>query len=145
MVAHFLGAEMSKKVRWQNRVENFREEVERLVAGKEFKWKLDIKLKNIPEIPGVYVIIEKDCYLYVGETKDLRERLWKHGRANISNSRFHKLLLEKRNINSKEDRKKFVLDRCSFKILEVKEAKEYRKSLEEFTINVLKPELQLND
>lgn len=136
---------MSKKVSWQSRVEDFKEKVERLVAGKEFRWKVDNKLKNIPEIPGMYVIIEEDCYLYVGETIDLRERLRKHGRANISNSRFHELLFEKRNIISKENRKKFVLDRCSFKILEVKEAEEYRKSLEGFTINVLKPELQLDD
>lgn len=136
---------MSKKVSWQSRVEDFKEKVECLVARKEFKWEVDNKLKNIPETPGVYAIIEKDRYLYVGETMDLRERLRKHGRANISNSRFHKLLFKKRNIISKEDRKKFVLDRCSFKILEVKEAEEYRKSLEGFTINVLKPELQLDD
>jgi len=135
---------MSKKVSWQSRVEDFKEKVEHLVAEKEFRWEVDNKLKNIPEIPGVYAIIEEDRYLYVGETMDLRERLRKHGRANISNSRFHELLLKKRNIISKEDRKKFVLDRCSFKILEVKEAKEYRKSLEKFSIAVLKPELQLD-
>ena len=96
--------------------------------------------KNIPEKPGVYTIIEGDRYIYVGQSKSLRERLRMHGRGNPSGDTFNEKLHRIRYIEDKKDRIKFVKDRCFFKFLEVKKSKDLH-NLEHFTIAVLEPEL----
>ena len=35
-------------------------------------------LRRIPELPGIYIFRDSSGYLYIGESKDLRERLTKH-------------------------------------------------------------------
>ena len=133
---------MSKEITWQNRIESFKEQLGRLLIGKKFRWKdVDSSFwKNIPEKPGVYVIIEKYRYIYVGQSKNLRNRLKMHSRANISGDTIHNKLYKIRHISSKEDRKKFVEDKCSFKFLEVREYEDLN-NFEHFTIAALNPEL----
>ena len=127
---------------WQNRVRTLNEQVSQLLAGKEFWWKdMDRLLwQNIPERPGVYTIIEGDRYIYVGQSKSLRERLRTHGRGNPGGDTFNEKLHRIRHIEEKKDRIKFVKDRCFFKFLEVKKSKDLDNS-EHFTIAVLDPEL----
>lgn len=127
---------------WQNRVRTLNEQVSQLLAGKEFWWKdMDRLLwQNIPERPGVYTIIEGDRYIYVGQSKSLRERLRTHGRGNLGGDTFNEKLHRIRHIEEKKDRIKFVKDRCFFKFLEVKKSKDLDNS-EHFTIAVLDPEL----
>ena len=127
---------------WQNRVRTLNEQVSQLLTGKEFWWKdMDRLLwQNIPEKPGVYTIIEGDRYIYVGQSKNLRERLRIHGRGNPAGDTFNKKLHRIRHIEEKKDRIKFVKDRCLFKFLEVKKGKSL-DNLEHFTIAVLDPEL----
>lgn len=96
--------------------------------------------KRIPEKIGVYVIIEEDRYIYAGKSENLRHRIRMHGRGNRNGDTFNNKLFKIRHISSKEDRKKFVRDRCSFKFLEVREVGNLA-SFEHFTISVLNPEL----
>jgi len=127
---------------WQNRVRILNEQVNQLLTGKEFWWKdMDRLLwQNIPEKPGVYTVIEGDRYIYVGQSKSLRERLRTHGRGNPGGDTFNEKLHRIRHIEEKKDRIKFVQDRCFFKFLEVKKGKGLN-NLEHFIIAVLNPEL----
>ena len=127
---------------WQNRVRTLNEQVSQLLTGKEFWWKdMDRLLwQNIPEKPGVYTVVEGDRYIYVGQSKSLRERLRTHGRGNPGGDTFNEKLHRIRHIEEKKDRIKFVKDRCFFKFLEVKKSKDLDNS-EHFTIAVLDPEL----
>lgn len=127
---------------WQNRVKTLNEQVNQLLTGKEFYWKdMDrSSWKDIPEKPGVYVIIEGDQCIYVGQSENVRERLKTHGRGNPGGDTFNKKLHRIRHIEEKKDRIKFVEDRCLFKFLDIKKGKDLN-NLEHFTIAVLGPEL----
>jgi len=131
-----------KEVSWQNRVKTLEEQINQLLAGKEFWWKdMDRLLwQNIPGKPGVYMVIEGDRCIYVGQSENLRRRLKTHGRGNVGGDTFHKKLRKIRHIEEKKDRMKFVKDRCFFKFLEAKKGKGL-DNLEHFTIAVLDPEL----
>jgi len=127
---------------WQNRVKALNEQINQLLTGKEFCWKdMDrLSWKKIPRKSGVYLIIEERRCIYVGQSKNLRERLRTHGRGNPGGDTFNEKLHRIRHIEEKKDRIKFVEDRCFFKFLEVKKGKDLN-NLEHFTIAVLDPEL----
>lgn len=127
---------------WQNRVKALNKQINQLLTGKEFYWKNIDRLlwQNIPEKPGIYTVIEGDHYIYVGQSKNLRERLRIHGRGNPGGDTFNEKLQRIKHIREKKDRIKFVEDRCFFKFLEVKRDKGLN-NLEHFTIAVLNPEL----
>jgi excinuclease UvrABC nuclease subunit len=49
-----------------------------LFPGKEFVWSRASIIANAPNSSGVYVIWNKDRWIYVGETNDLQRRLLEH-------------------------------------------------------------------
>jgi len=126
------------------RIEVLKKQLFQLLSGKKLWWRDEnmdkLYWKRIPEKLGVYVIIEEDRYIYAGKSKNLRRRIRMHGRGNWKGDTFNNKLFKIRHISSKEDRKKYVSDRCSFKFLEVREVKDLA-SFEHFTISVLNPEL----
>lgn len=128
----------------RNRIEALKKQLFQLLSEEQFWWRDEnmdkLYWKRIPEKLGVYVIIEEDCYIYVGKSENLRRRIRMHGRGNRKGDTFNNKLFKIRHISSKEDRKKFVRGRCSFKFSEVREVKNLA-SLEHFTISVLNPEL----
>lgn len=133
---------MLEEANLENRIQTLKEKLYQLLEGKKFWWKdmNNLLWKEIPEKPGVYVIITGNNHIYVGESTNLRNRLQIHGRGNINNDTFHKKLFKKELISKKEDRKKFVHDRCCFKFLEMGKEKD-RKNFEHFTIAVVNPDL----
>ena len=84
---------------------------ERLLARKKTFF-ADVKPSDIPEAKGVYAIFEKDTgeALYVGRTKNLRQRLYNnHLHGPTTNARLKKYL-----IDDPASAKQFLKRQCYF-------------------------------
>ena len=83
----------------------------------------DLKPSNIPAEPGVYAIFHKETKetLYVGRTKNLRQRLYNnHLHGPSSNARLKKYLVEDANepeITSLEEAKAYLRENCLFRYI----------------------------
>jgi len=104
----------------------------------------DLKPSNIPAEPGVYAIFNKETNetLYVGRTKNLRQRLYNnHLHGPSSNARLKKYLVEDANepgITSLDEAKTYLKENCFFRFI-IKEDTLKRGRLEgllSFMLNV---------
>lgn len=92
---------------------------ERFLAGKKTLF-ADVKPSDLPEKKGVYAIFDKDTgeALYVGRTKNLRQRLYNnHLHGPITNARLKKYLIDDQNepeIKNLSDAKDYLKRQCYF-------------------------------
>ncbi len=83
----------------------------------------DLKPSNIPAKPGVYAIFNKETNetLYVGRTKNLRQRLYNnHLHGPSSNARLKKYLVEDANepgITNLDEAKTYLKENCFFRFI----------------------------
>ena len=83
----------------------------------------DLKPSGIPAEPGVYAIFHKETNetLYVGRTKNLRQRLYNnHLHGPSSNARLKKYLVEDANepgITSLDEAKTYLKENCFFRFV----------------------------
>ena len=90
------------------------------VPGMSFS---DLKPSSLPAEPGVYAIFHKETNetLYVGRTKNLRQRLYNnHLHGPSSNARLKKYLVEDANepgITSLEEAKAYLRENCLFRFI----------------------------
>jgi len=99
--------------------------------------------KEIPDVPGVYIVYDKTKrqILYVGESGDLRRRLFGDHRAgNRRGSAFRRALSRWKKMEDEKEIKEYIVQNCSFQILPVPD-KLRRKRFEHFAIAVLSPTL----
>ena len=96
--------------------------VNQLINNKKYFFS-DLKPSDLPEHAGVYAIFDKETgeNLYVGRTKNLRQRLYNnHLMGPKSNARLKKYLTEDSlmaEITSMDEAKQFLKDRCYFQFL----------------------------
>ncbi len=90
---------------------------EKVLSAPKFTF-AELKPSQIPEAPGVYVIRgqESDETLYVGRTKNLRQRIYNnHLHGPVSNARLKKYLIEDSDepgITDLETAKQYLKDCC---------------------------------
>ena len=90
------------------------------VPGMSFS---DLKPSSLPAEPGAYAIFHKETNetLYVGRTKNLRQRLYNnHLHGPSSNARLKKYLVEDANepgITSLEEAKAYLRENCLFRFI----------------------------
>lgn len=95
---------------------------ERFLAGKKTLF-ADVKPSDIPEEKGVYTIFDKDTgeALYVGRTKNLRQRLYNnHLHGPITNARLKKYLIDDQNkpdISNPSKAKDYLKRQCYFQFV----------------------------
>lgn len=87
-----------------------------------------LSFKGAPKVPGVYALVHKGEIVYIGESKNLADRVSHHLHKNGS------CLLDK--ISSTVRNTDEYLEQCSMKFLEVNFG---RLELEEFLIEKYKP------
>ena len=96
--------------------------VNQLISSKKYFF-TDLKPSDLPEHAGVYAIFDKETgeNLYVGRTKNLRQRLYNnHLMGPKSNARLKKYLTEDplmTEITLMDEAKQFLKDRCYFQFL----------------------------
>lgn len=100
-------------------------------------------LKELPRIGGVYRIVEslgvEYKTLYVGQTKDLRKRIYRnHYHGPTRRSTFRRKLLTIGDCEGDKDIQKFLADKCFVQCLEIEGVTE-RNRFEHFAIAVLEP------
>ena len=84
----------------------------------------------LPEKAGVYAIFDAsdDLCLYVGRTKNLRNRLYtNHLMGSITNARLKKYLIEDSTLPEIDDQtkaKQYIRERCYFRFIEVSDTTE---------------------
>lgn len=98
--------------------------VERFLNSKQYSFS-NLVPSDLKEIAAVYAIFDKEdgSCLYVGRTKNLRQRLYNnHLMGPKSNARLKKYLTEdtlRPDIPTMEEAKQFLKDRCYFQYLPV--------------------------
>ena len=96
--------------------------VDQLINSEKYYFS-DLKPSSLPEGAGVYAIFNKDTgdNLYVGRTKNLRQRLYNnHLMGPKSNARLKKYLVEdddETNITNMEKAKQHLKDHCYFQMI----------------------------
>ena len=94
------------------------------LASEKFKF-FDLKPSSIPDkLPGVYAIYNLNETLYVGRTKNLRQRLYNnHLMGPISNARLKKYIIEDMtcfpNINTLNEAKEYLRKNCYIQYITV--------------------------
>lgn len=108
----------------------FEKQEQRLSKQKQYAW---AELKEVPKEKGLYVIIQKDeneiCY--IGESKNLHDRLYNHHRTG-NHSSFRKNLAKKFNESLQTE----FLTKCVVTCLPMLYG---RKELEEYLVEKYKP------
>ena len=97
--------------------------VDRFLDGRKFSMS-DFKPSDLPDkTPGVYAIFNSTETLYVGRTKNLRQRLYtNHLMGQETNARLKKYLIEDKRfheIKGPEDAKAYLKEHCYFQFIEV--------------------------
>jgi len=105
-----------------------------------------LKYSAIPKNGGVYVISEfggpKEAVLYIGQTKNLRERVYRnHWQGNLQASNFKKLLVRHKKARDKGDAKEYLKKNCSVRWVVVEDKKE-RLAREHYATAVLNPQFK---
>ena len=95
---------------------------------------------GVPRSSGVYALYRAKNLLYIGESNNLRRRLFsQHGpKGRNRSSYFRRQLAKKVGIDDERKLSKLIEDEVQFKFMEVEED---RKRVECFLIGVLDPEL----
>ena len=109
----------------EQRMQEGKSIAEKVLASQKLLFS-EIKPSQIPDAPGVYVIKNRDSdeTLYVGRTKNLRQRIYSnHLHGPITNARLKKYLIEDPNEPSITDlaaAKQYLKDCCyvQFQIIE---------------------------
>lgn len=128
----------------EERISRYRDELDRLLDSATYEFSRSDR-KEIPDVPGVYVIYDKTGkqILYVGESGDLRRRLFGDHRAgNRRGSAFRRALSRWKKMEDEKEIREYIIHKCSFQILPVPDKLE-RKRFEHFAIAILNP--RLND
>jgi len=128
----------------EERISRYRAELNRLLHSATYEFSR-IDRRDIPDVPGVYIIYDKTGrqILYVGESGDLRRRLFGDHRAgNRRGSAFRRALSRWKKMEDEKEIREYIIQNCSFQILPVPDKLE-RKRFEHFAIAVLNP--RLND
>ena len=103
--------------------------VDQLTGSKKYYFS-DLKPSDLQERAGVYAIFDKETgeNLYVGRTKNLRQRLYNnHLMGPKTNARLKKYLMEDPlviEIGTMEEAKQFLKDRCYFQFLLVDDVRQ---------------------
>ena len=88
------------------------------------------------EIRGIYAIYEGDEVIYIGESRNIKDRLYNHLLKLKGN---HNLRTEKlcgyKNLDTNEEILDFLLTKCRFKVI----GEIYKDRLEKFAIGVINP------
>ena len=101
----------------ERRMQQGLEIADRVLSAPRFPF-ADIKPSLIPENPGVYIIKlqDSDETLYVGRTKNLRQRIYNnHLHGPVSNARLKKYLIEdpsEPSVTDLEKAKQYLRDHC---------------------------------
>ena len=109
---------------YKERIKTAQELAERFLDGKKYLFN-GLVPSDLQEIAAVYAIFDKEdgSCLYVGRTKNLRQRLYNnHLMGPKSNARLKKYLTEdekRPDIPTMEAAKQFLKDRCYFQYLPV--------------------------
>ena len=112
-----------------DRLSHANEILERLFDCKEYTFN-HLVPSVLPETAGVYAIFDTvdDLCLYVGRTKNLRNRLYtNHLMGPTTNARLKKYLIEDTalpDIDDKGKAKQFIKDRCCFRFIEISDTTE---------------------
>jgi hypothetical protein len=97
-------------LKYDGRIERYRKILYDVLA-KERTLIGTVKRKDIPKLPGIYLVFELDNPVYVGSTKDLKRRI----ASNLKRGRGHYLssLLRKRMFSGDRDQTVAYLAKCS--------------------------------
>ena len=107
-----------------DRLSHANEVLERLFDSDVFTFK-QLVPSVLPPTAGVYAIFDTtdDMCLYVGRTKNLRNRLYtNHLMGSTTNARLKKYLIEDSTLTDIDDKmkaKQFIRERCYFRFIEV--------------------------
>jgi hypothetical protein len=104
--------------------------------------------EGLAQAPGVYGIYQGKKLIYVGESENTRDRLWKHhrlGRERVS--QLNRWLAQKMGKDTPEARQSYLRDSCQFRFLVCRDLGDLktRRLLEAFLIAVLDPVLNRKD
>ena len=103
----------------------FEQKEQELLNNPKLAWK---DMSRLPKANGVYIIYLAEQILYIGESKNIWDRFWKHHRTgNASSFRANMI---KENIESS------ILDNCTIQYVQLLYG---RKELEEYLIEKYKP------
>ena len=98
----------------------------------------------LPE-PGVYLIYDNAKVIYVGQSTDVKRRLWGDHKSGRTNGDMFNVYLERRYhaLDTVEKRHKYIRDNCAFRFLIAEDLrdKRTRNLFEAFLIADLDPEL----
>lgn len=114
---------------YKKRVKTAQELVECFLSGEKYLFN-GLAPSDLQEIAAVYAIFDKEdeSCIYVGRTKNLRQRLYNnHLMGPKSNARLKKYLTEddkRPDIPTMVEAKQFLKDRCYFQYLPVSEMRE---------------------
>lgn len=108
---------------YEQRLENARTTYEILLASKVYSFD-SVTPSSLPEVEGIYVIWLKDTEeaLYVGRTKNIRQRLYtNHLMGNKSSARLKKYIVDDNDnypeINNYAKAKLFIKENCCFQFI----------------------------
>jgi len=135
---------MSKAKDIGERISSHRHMLDRLLESPTYEFSSGDR-KDVPAVTGVYIIYNKTDgkVLYVGESGDLRRRLFENHRSgNRRGSAFRQALSRWEKIKDEKEIRGYIIQNCSFQVLPVPDKLE-RKRFEHFAIAVLNP--RLND
>ena len=96
-----------------NNVAELKARLEELLQQKDIEFSR-MKPSKLPEKAGVYVISDScDMPLYIGRTKNLKQRLYyNHLMGHLSNACLKKYLIDARVVKDKEEAKEFIFQNC---------------------------------
>lgn len=125
----------------KERIARYRDELDHLLDGGIYEF-AESKREDITEASGVYVIYDKVSgqILYIGESGNLRRRLFGNHRSGNRSSVFRSVLSRWEKLEDEKKIDEYIIQNCSFQVLLVSDKLE-RKRFEHFAIAVLSPTL----
>ncbi len=118
----------------------------KLIEFNPVKFNDDIYNK-VPNKAGVYAIslVKNSEYLYIGRTKNLKQRLYNnHLMGPLSNSRLKKYLIDNNICCNLDDAKNYILNECQFSYVFVDNYRE-RGMIEGYFTGMLKPKFGIDE
>jgi len=100
---------------------------------------------GLEETGGVYVIYDQNKVIYVGQSRNLRRRVWgQHKSGRTSGDQFNIYLRDKKKLRTQEQRQQYLRTRCTFRFLpsdEMASDLRVRNLVEAFLVAELDPAL----
>lgn len=133
----------TKGYKWKNYLYICLKRIASDISKTEFR---DLKATSLPKIAGVYVISNKDSIpLYVGRTKNLRQRIYNnHLMGPLTSARLKKYLIHAKVCENRGEAKKFIRDRCNVRWIKVLESRK-RGAVEGYITGKLFPKYGIED